>query len=232
MPEIVVERQTAERVRKIIVDEPPEEIELESGIILLRNKTTGAASVKDSDLQLNTNQVNLLMFLSREYPRSVYETEITRAIGVKNIKALAEKTSNAFVEILHYNPLDSKKGRHAWQGLRSPGAALNGQGVSVKEEMLFCFEEAATAGGMYKRCSNLNIDFTVREAELLQIFDKHRGQSFDGEAIRAAAIKFSWPDNVITQTMDQVKSKIRGTHVADRLRTERTKAQGNVYTLF
>lgn len=186
--------------------------ELEGGLTIQKNLEKGTCIVEGTNMQLNKNQTAFLEFMSENYTRTVYESELQRELGVKGIKALAQGIDDMFTPVTHKSPIERSSSGFRWSGIPHPEVeAANGN------QKVFEFQ---ANGDFMCRCDNHGLDFTVREAEILDIIDDRKGQTLDGEAIRAAALKFSWPDNVILQTMQQVHGKLADTDTVHRIRLE------------
>ena len=189
-----------------------EPIELEGGLTIQKNPEKGTAIVEGTNIQLSKNQTAFLEFMSANYTRTVYESELQRELGVKGIKALAQGIDDIFTPVTHRSPVERSSSGFRWSGIPHPEIeAANGN------QKVFEFKQN---GDFMCRCENHDLDFTVREAEILSIIDDRQGQTLDGDAIRAAALKFSWPDNVILQTMQQVHGKLEKTDTVHRIRLE------------
>lgn len=198
-----------------------EPIELEGGLTLQKNPEKGIAIVEGTNIQLSKNQTAFLEFMSENYTRTVYVSELQRALNVRGIKALAQGIDDIFVPVTHRSPIEKSSSGFRWSSIPHPELE-----AANENQKAFNFKPN---GDYMCHCDNHDLDFTVREAEILSIIDDRQGQTLDGEAIRDAALKFKWPDNVIIQTMQQVHGKLAKTDTVHRIKLE-TK-RGNALEL-
>ena len=193
-----------------------ETIELNGGLRILKHPEKGTAIVEGTQIQLTKNQTAFLLFMSENNTRTVYESELQRAIKVRGIRALAQGIEDIFTPVTHRSPIERSANGFRWAGISHPEPVTANENDSDGQKV-FEFREN---GDFMCRCDNHGLDFTAREAEILTIIDNRKGQTLDGDAIRDAGGKFSWPDNVIVQTMQQVHGKLSNTDTVHRIKLE------------
>ncbi len=224
VPAIVVQKVASPKIVKTTVEVEPEEVELRSGLILLKNPLTGNAKVKDTEIKLRKPQAEALAFLSEQYPRTVYDQELARSTGLKGIRKMMKDLEDDWKLHSPFFPVSSNSLGFMWKDVDRQISVANTAGAGNTQ--LFNF---TAANGFVRKCINLEREFTVREAEILEILDTRKGQTLDGDTIRSLASKFAWPDNVIAQTIVNVESKIKDTPAEGRLKVE--KKRGGVVLL-
>ena len=204
-------------------DNALEEIELRGGLTILKHPQKGTSSVKDTDISLNKNQTALIEYLSEHGSRTIYDSELIRELGVKGIKKLAKDVEDIFLTEIYVSPFETTRSGYRWLSIPHPTPES-----FQRDEKVFAFREN---GGFICHCENHEVDFTVREVELLSILDDRHGQTLDADVIREKAVRFEWPDNVIEQTLTQALGKISNTPTYNRISMQKQRGGNLLLTM-